>query len=258
MKFSVRGGYAFANPHDIFALDEGVVARSGQLTGAWSFAFEDGGPSGNAHLDAATLFRKTPRATELSGLMRFHMHEVDGGPEGSAWLYLSYEGSDLRFEGSKAIFAVEGQFVGGTGKYQGATGWLQVKSVNGFDEGRGELFLEQQAQTRSEEAFEPEKVRRWVKAYFKGTRSGDASIWAQAFAANAVLDDPVGSPLKTSPSEILEQGEAFVRAFQKIGLHEDFVHVVGNEAVAKWEGRGTTERGEEVRFEGINAFVFNA
>lgn len=35
------------------------------------------------------------------------------------------------------------------------------------------------------------------------------------------------------------------------------MHVVGNEAVAKWEGRGTLPNGTSVVFEGINHFTFN-
>ena len=142
MKFSVLGGYAFADSHDIIDPEQMAIARAGQLTGAWQFKFEDeNGPTGSAHIDASTLFRLTNQGPSLSGLMRFHMHEIDGDEPGSGWLYLSYEGTDLKFEGTKATFVVEGQFVGGTGRYEGATGWLRVTSVNGFDTGKGELVM---------------------------------------------------------------------------------------------------------------------
>ncbi|WP_208352759.1 hypothetical protein [Pseudaestuariivita rosea] len=142
MRFTVQGGYAFGVSHDITDFDQLAVARAGQLTGAWRFEFEDeGGPTGNAHLDASTLFRLTRNGPSLSGLMRFHMHEIDGSEPGSGWLYLSYEGGEMTFEGSKATFVVEGEFFGGTGRYEGATGSLRVTSVNGFDTGGGELIL---------------------------------------------------------------------------------------------------------------------
>lgn len=142
MKFEVQGGYAFADSHDIIDLDQMAIARAGQLAGAWRFEFEDAaGPNGNAHLDASTLFRLTKDGPSLSGLMRFHMHEIEGAEPGSGWLYLSYEGTDLQFDGTKATFVVQGTFVGGTGKYEGATGWLKVTSINGFDTGEGELIL---------------------------------------------------------------------------------------------------------------------
>ena len=106
--------------------------------------------------------------------------------------------------------------------------------------------------------FDAAEVHGWVEAYFEGTRSMDAAQWASAFAPDAVLDDPVGFPVIDTPAAILAQGEGFVSAFQQIGLYESFVHVVGNEAVAKWEGRGTTPDGVEITFDGINHFTFNA
>ena len=100
-------------------------------------------------------------------------------------------------------------------------------------------------------------VHGWVEAYFEGTRSMDAAQWASAFALDAVLDDPVGFPVKDNPEARLAQGEGFVSAFQELGLYESFVHVAGNEAVAKWQGRGITPDGAEITFDGINHFTFN-
>ena len=105
--------------------------------------------------------------------------------------------------------------------------------------------------------FDAATVHGWVEAYFEGTRSMDAVQWASAFAPEAVLDDPVGFPVKDTPAAILAQGAGFVNAFQQIGLFESFVHVVGNEAVVKWQGRGTTSDGAEITFDGINHFTFN-
>ncbi|MEO1222151.1 MAG: hypothetical protein AAFY42_12505 [Pseudomonadota bacterium] len=142
MNFEISGGYAFGETHDIMDMEQSVIARAGHLTGAWQFRFEDEeGPSGNAHLDAATLFRLTPDGPNLSGIMRFHMHEIDGSAPGTGWLYLSYDATDLEFEGSRTRFVVEGTFVGGTGRFEGATGTLRVTSINGFDTGEGQLIL---------------------------------------------------------------------------------------------------------------------
>lgn len=142
MNFEISGGYAFGETHDIMDQEQSVIARAGHLTGAWQFRFEDAaGPSGNAHLDAATLFRLTPNGPNLSGMMRFHMHEIDGSAPGTGWLYLSYDATDLEFEGSSTRFVVEGIFVGGTGRFEGATGRLRVTSINGFDTGEGQLIL---------------------------------------------------------------------------------------------------------------------
>lgn len=142
MNFEVSGGYAFGDTHDIMDPEQSVIARAGHLTGAWQFRFDDEqGPSGNAHLDAATLFRLTPHGPSLSGIMRFHMHEIDGSAPGTGWLYLSYDATELKFEGTNSRFVVEGDFVGGTGRFEGATGSLRVTSINGFDTGGGQLIL---------------------------------------------------------------------------------------------------------------------
>lgn len=46
--------------------------------------------------------------------------------------------------------------------------------------------------------------------------------------------------------------------FETVGLNEEFVHVIGNKAAARWTGRGLTKEGKRVRFEGINIFEFNS
>jgi steroid Delta-isomerase len=104
----------------------------------------------------------------------------------------------------------------------------------------------------------PDRVRAAVASYFEGTRSMNAAQWASAFAANAVVEDPVGQPSLTTPQAILAQGKSFVTAFSRVGLQEMFVEVNGNEAVAYWVGRGTQHDGQQVRFEGINYFCFDA
>jgi steroid Delta-isomerase len=96
-----------------------------------------------------------------------------------------------------------------------------------------------------------------VDRYFEGTRSMSARQWASAFALNAVVEDPVGTPLLKTPNDVLRQGEGFVGAFKSIGLESHYVHVNGQEAVAYWIGRGVNKDGVAVRFEGVNVFVFN-
>jgi steroid Delta-isomerase len=103
-----------------------------------------------------------------------------------------------------------------------------------------------------------EQVRAAVSRYFEGTRSMNAAQWATAFAPNAVVEDPIGQPPLTTPQAILVQGEKFVTAFGCVGLQEMFVEVNGHEALAYWVGRGTQKDGQQVQFEGINHFCFDA
>lgn len=106
--------------------------------------------------------------------------------------------------------------------------------------------------------IDPELVRNFVAQYFEATRSNDAQKWAERFASNAMVEDPVGTTPIHSSSEILELGKAFMSGFETVGLHEEFVHVVGNEAAARWTGKGITKNDKQVRFEGINVFKFNS
>lgn len=100
-------------------------------------------------------------------------------------------------------------------------------------------------------------VHNFVARYFESTRSGDAYQWADRFADDATFEDPVGTPPVNNPAEILEFGKKFMSGFKTVGLYEEFVHVVGNEAAARWTGRALTKEGKKVHFEGINVFQFN-
>lgn len=107
--------------------------------------------------------------------------------------------------------------------------------------------------------LKPELVRQSVAQYFEATRSGNARQWADRFADDAIFEDPVGTaPIDNNPAKILEFGEKFMSGFKTVGLHEEFVHVVGDEAAARWRGKAITKEGKKVRFEGINVFKFNS
>ena len=102
-----------------------------------------------------------------------------------------------------------------------------------------------------------DSVRKFVAQYFEATRSNDAQKWASRFKENAVVEDPVGTTPTNNSAKILELGKVFMSGFKTVGLHEEFVHVVGNKAAARWTGKGLTKEGKQVRFEGINIFEFN-
>ncbi|MEO1297457.1 MAG: nuclear transport factor 2 family protein [Cyanobacteria bacterium J06636_16] len=100
-------------------------------------------------------------------------------------------------------------------------------------------------------------VESWVRSYFKASQSGDAQVWFATFAEGAVVEDPVGTPPKSTREEILAQGTGFVEAFKQVGLYESFIHVNGLEAVAMWTGRAITHDDQSLSFEGIDLFEFN-
>ncbi len=55
--------------------------------------------------------------------------------------YLAYEGA-IGAQGTKVTVTVKGRFIGGTGRYQGASGNVELSSLNGFfNNGKGVLSL---------------------------------------------------------------------------------------------------------------------
>ena len=253
LEFTVVGGYQFASPYEVASEDPFVLAQAGQLAGAWHRDFGDG-TAGNTHINGATANRVLGDGTaELFGTMRIDMNEVDASPPGTNALYLAYRSTRFVAAPGRVEIAVVGEFVGGTGRYAGATGHLAATSVNGyFDDGRGTLYL-------AAAAPEPDEatVRAWTEDYFRATQSGDAERWAATFADYVVLDDPYGAPAPQSRAEIVERGEGFMEAFAEIGLYPDYIFVDGLTATSKWTARGKTPDGEDVRFEGINVTRYN-
>jgi steroid Delta-isomerase len=186
------------------------------------------------------------------------MFEATGAAPDTELLYLAYEGV-IKAEGTKVTVSVKGNFVGGTGRYKGATGQVELNSINGFfNDGRGTLSLQGAQKTAPvNSAPRDASIRTAVARYFEGTRSMDAARWASAFASNAIVLDPIAQPALTTPAQIRAQGDGFVSAFESVGLRERYVEINGDEAVAYWEASGKRKDGKTVRFEGINHFRFD-
>ncbi|HEX8708675.1 MAG TPA: nuclear transport factor 2 family protein [Pyrinomonadaceae bacterium] len=103
----------------------------------------------------------------------------------------------------------------------------------------------------------PEIIARGIKAYFAATRMMNAESWLDTFAPDAVSYDPVGAPPTVGHEALGHFFAAILGAFKEVGLTEEHVFIVGNEAAVKWSGRGTGKNGRDVRFEGIDIFEFN-
>lgn len=100
-----------------------------------------------------------------------------------------------------------------------------------------------------------ETVQETIAAYFAATRAMDAEAWVATFAEDAVSYEPSGA---------LQGHDAFraffagiVGAFETVGLTEEEVFIVGNEAAVKWRGEGKGKNGRSVSFEGIDLFTIN-
>jgi steroid delta-isomerase len=102
-----------------------------------------------------------------------------------------------------------------------------------------------------------DRTQKAVSDYFAAIRATDVDAWLATFAADAVSQDPVGAPPMKGHAALRQFFEGIAGAFERVGLFEDHVFVVGNEAAVKWTGRGMGKNGREVTFEGIDIFEIN-
>jgi hypothetical protein len=139
--FTLLGGYQFADTFNVTSQDPFIFAQAGRLTGAFQWRFADG-TEARTHVNGATANRVTALGAEIFGTMKINMFEANGAAPDSELLYLAYEGQ-ITAEGTKVSVKVKGRFIGGTGRYNGATGDVELTSTNGFfDDGKGTLRLE--------------------------------------------------------------------------------------------------------------------
>jgi steroid delta-isomerase len=105
--------------------------------------------------------------------------------------------------------------------------------------------------------LEPDRISRAVRGYFLAIRAMDPEAFANSFAEDGTTYDPVGTPGITGRDGLREFLQSICKNFKTVGLTEDHVFVAGNGAAVKWTGKGTSNNGREVRFEGIDVIELN-
>ncbi len=85
----------------------------------------------------------------------------------------------------------------------------------------------------------------------------DAQRVVNHFAADAVVEDPVGTPPIQGTQAITAYLETFPTLFNQMKLYSLDVKVGGQEAAVKWRLRFTTKTGNVFFLEGIGFFKFN-
>ncbi len=117
-----------------------ICAQAGRLTGDFLWRFGDG-TEARTHVNGAKAIRVTAQGAETISTMKINMFEATGAVPDSDLLYLAYEGG-ISAGGTTVSVAVKGRFIGGTGRYKGATGEVEPTSLNGFfNNGKGLLNL---------------------------------------------------------------------------------------------------------------------
>lgn len=114
-----------------------TYTRTGVVAGAWQWRFASG-KRGNTHFLAHSFYRSEPNV--LIGTITFNMFELEKSAPGTDELYVAYRATS--FDSDTGTVDVEGEVIGGKGRYQGATGRMTWSSTNGFIErGTGVLNL---------------------------------------------------------------------------------------------------------------------
>lgn len=103
----------------------------------------------------------------------------------------------------------------------------------------------------------PEMVSLAVRNYFAAIRAADPQAWIDTFAEDAVSHDPMGAPPIVGHEKLAEFFQSITSAFKEVGLTEKEVFVAGGGAAVKWTGRGISQAGRKVHFEGIDVFELN-
>ena len=123
------------------------------------------------------------------------------------------------------------------------------------------LFLVASSVTRVEAAptqeLTPQQIEAVIEDAFAGLVTFDVQRVVNHFAADAVVEDPVGTPPIQGTQAIAAYLATFPTLFSQMKLYSLDIKVGGQEAGVKWRLRFTTHTGNVFFLEGIGHFKFN-
>jgi|SRR6185503_15035740 steroid delta-isomerase len=123
------------------------------------------------------------------------------------------------------------------------------------------MFLVCSSVTRVEAAATPDltppQIEAVIEDAFAGLVSFDVPRVMNNFAADAVLEDPVGTPPMVGAAAITAYLESFPTFFNQMKLYSLDIKPRGQEAAVTWRIRFTTKSGHVFFLDGIGYFRFN-
>jgi steroid delta-isomerase len=102
-----------------------------------------------------------------------------------------------------------------------------------------------------------ETIQAALDTYFAAIKALDAEAFAACFTADAVQEDPVGTPPNQGYDAIRRFLNGLAAGFPQMELTPDSTFINGNSAAVKWTGHGVAKNGREGRFEGIDVVDFD-
>lgn len=103
----------------------------------------------------------------------------------------------------------------------------------------------------------PQQIEAVIEDAFAGLVTFDVQRVINNFAADAVLEDPVGTPPMVGTQAITAYLESFPTLFNQLKLYSLDIKVRGQEAAVTWRIRFTTRSGHVFFLEGIGFFKLN-
>lgn len=123
------------------------------------------------------------------------------------------------------------------------------------------MFLVAAGVTRVEAAapydLTSEQIESVLEDAFTKLAAFDAQGVVNYFAADAVLEDPVGTPPIQGAQAITAYLQTFPTLFKHIKIHSLDITVCGQEAAVKWRIRFKTQTGNVFFLDGVGIFKFN-
>src|SRR5687767_13571338 len=123
------------------------------------------------------------------------------------------------------------------------------------------LFLVASSVTRVEAApapaLTPEQIEAVLEEVFAGLVAFDVPRIMTHFAADAVVEDPVGTPPIVGQQAIADYLATFPTLFNHMKLVSLDIKPGGQEVAVKWRLRFTSKTGKTFFLEGIGFFKFN-
>jgi steroid delta-isomerase len=104
----------------------------------------------------------------------------------------------------------------------------------------------------------PARILAAVEEYFASVGSFDVERFANNYATDGVLEDPVGTPPIEGRQAIAAFYAAGIASLSEIKPKVQKVIVGGNEAIVNWKIKSKTTTGKQITVDGMGLFKFDS
>lgn len=96
-----------------------------------------------------------------------------------------------------------------------------------------------------------------ITEYYTRASALDADKWAEMFAANGVVEDPVGGKRIKGREGLRKFFPAMTKELASLTMKPMYTVIIPPEVVVWWSYRAQTKKGMKLAVDGISTFVFD-